>query len=150
MSHSMRVVDVNLLVYAHRREVAEHEPSRRWLLEARQGDQRLGIADVVMSGFLRVVTNGRVFRDPTPFDKAVRFLEALLAGPAVRRVAPGDRHWQLFLDLCRRGNVKGNLISDAWIAAVALELRATLATADRDFHRFPGLRLEDPLAHAGA
>ncbi len=146
----MRVVDVNLLVYAHRREVAEHAPSRRWLLDARQGDQQLGLADVVLSGFLRVVTNGRVFRDPTPFDKAIRFIEALLAGPAVRRVAPGDRHWSLFLDLCRRGDAKGNLISDAWIAAMALELGATLVTTDRDFRRFPGLRLEDPLAQAGA
>ena len=142
----MLVADVNLLVYAHRREATEHQASRQWLLEARKGDQQLGLADVVMAGFLRVVTNSRVFRDPTPFDKAVRFLDALLAGPAVRRVAPGERHWDMFLDLCRRGDAKGNLITDAWLAAIAIEQGATLVTADRDFRRFPGLRLEDPLA----
>ncbi len=76
----------------------------------------------------------------------MRFLDAVLAGPAVRRVVPGERHWDLFLDLCRRGDAKGNLISDAWLAAIAIEQGATLVTADRDFRRFPGLRLEDPLA----
>jgi toxin-antitoxin system PIN domain toxin len=142
----MRVADINLLVYAHRREAPQHEASRQWLLEARTGEERLGLADVVMAGYLRVVTNGRVFRDPTPFDQAVRFLDAVLAGSAVRRIAPGERHWALFLDLCRRGDAKGNLISDAWLAAIAIEQGATLVTADRDFRRFSGLRLEDPLA----
>lgn len=141
----MRVADVNLLVHAHRREAPEHDASRQWLIDARMGNQQLGLADVVMAGFLRVVTNGRVFRDATPFDKAVRFLDAVLAGPAVRRIAPGERHWPLFLDLCRRGDAKGNLISDAWIAAIAIEQGATLVTTDRDFRRFPGLRFEDPL-----
>jgi toxin-antitoxin system PIN domain toxin len=142
----MLVVDVNLLVYAHRREATEHQASRQWLLEARKGDQQLGLADVVMAGFLRVVTSSRVFRDPTPFDDAVRFLDALLAGPAVRPVAPGERHWDVFVDLCRRSDAKGNLISDAWLAAIAIEQGATLVTTDRDFRRFPGLRLGDPLA----
>jgi toxin-antitoxin system PIN domain toxin len=101
-----------------------------------------------MAGFLRVVTNSRVLRDPTPFDKAVHFVDALLAGPAVRRVAPAERHWDMFVDLCGRGDAKGNLISDAWLAAIAIEQGATLVTTDRDFRRFPGLRLEDPLAFA--
>lgn len=141
----MRVVDVNLLVYAHRPEAPEHVASRAWLIDARMSVEHLGLPDVAMAGFLRVATSGRIFRDPTPFDKAVRFLEAVLAGPAVRRVAPGERHWTLFLDLCRRGDAKGNLISDAWIAAIAIEQGATLVTTDRDFGRFPDLRLEDPL-----
>jgi toxin-antitoxin system PIN domain toxin len=141
----MRLVDVNLLIYAHRREAPEHRASRDWLVEARRAVRPLAIADVVQAGFLRIVTNGRVFRDPTPFNIAVQFLDALMAGPAVRRVAPGERHWDLFLDLCRRGAAKGNLISDAWLAAIALEQGATLVTADRDFLRFPGVPLENPL-----
>jgi hypothetical protein len=141
----MRVVDVNILVYAHRREAPEHEASRRWLIEARTRTQQLGLADAVMAGFLRVVTSGRVFRDPTPLDKSVRFLEAVLAGPATRRIAPGERHWNVFVDPCRRGDAKGNQVSDAWIDAIAIEHGATLVSADRDLRRFPDLRVEDPL-----
>jgi toxin-antitoxin system PIN domain toxin len=141
----MRVVDVNILVYAHRREAPDHEAMRSWLDAARRAPRPLGLADVVLAGFLRLVTNPRVFRDPTALDEAIRFVDALMAGPAVRRIAPGERHWSLFTDLCRRAGVKGNLVPDAYLAALALEQGAVLVTADRDFARFPEVRVENPL-----
>lgn len=141
----MRVVDVNLLIYAHRPESPDHLASRAWLDQARRDDRQLGLADVVMSGFLRIVTNRRTFRDPTPLGAALGFLDADLAGPSVRRVAPDDRHWGIFMDLCRRSDAVGNMIPDAYLAALAIGQGATIVTADRDFHRFPGLRIENPL-----
>ncbi len=140
----MRVVDINILVYAHRPEAPAHAASRSWLDAARQADQSLGVTDVSLAGFLRLVTNHRIFREPTPLEEALRFIDALLAGSAVRKTAPGDRHWSIFTDLCRKASVKGNLVPDAYLAAIALELGAVLVTADRDFTRFAGLRLEHP------
>lgn len=141
----MRVVDVNVLIYAHRVEAPAHAASLAWLTRARRDDRHLALADIVMAGFLRVVTNRRAFREPTPLDTALRFIDSLLAGPSARRLSPGERHWDLFGDLCRRTSAAGNLVTDAYIAALAIEHGATLVTADRDFLRFPGLRLENPL-----
>ena len=141
----MRVVDVNILIYAHRIEAPAHAASRAWLTQARDDDHQLGLADIVLAGFLRVVTNRRAFRDPTPFDIAQEFIDGLIAGPSARRLAPGERHWSMFMDLCRLSAATGNLVTDAYIAALAIEHGATLVTADRDFLRFPGLRVENPL-----
>lgn len=141
----MRIVDVNVLVCAHRLEAPTHEATRAWLDRARTDPRPLGLADLVLTGFLRVVTNRRVFREPTPLASAIAFIDAVLAGPAARRVSPGERHWTLFTELCKRSGVAGNLVTDAYLAALAIEQGASLVTADRDFLRFPGLRLEGPL-----
>jgi hypothetical protein len=141
----MRFVDVNVLVHAHRPDSEHHSRYREWLDAARRAPEPLGLGSVVASGFLRVVTNPRVFRDPTPIDIALGFIEALGAGPATLAVDPGERHWSIFSDLCRRVNAKGNIIPDAYLAAVAIEHGATLVTADRGYGRFPGLRWEHPL-----
>ncbi|MGH3326729.1 MAG: type II toxin-antitoxin system VapC family toxin [Streptomycetales bacterium] len=141
----MRCVDVNVLVYAHREESPSHRDYLAWLNEARVGPEPLGVADLVLSGFLRVVTHPRVFREPTPLSAAVTFVSALRTSPAVVPLAPGVRHWSLFVDLCRRGRATGNLVPDAFLAALAVEHGATLCTADRGFGRFPHLRWEDPL-----
>jgi uncharacterized protein len=141
----MRCVDVNVLVFAHRPESDRHERFRSWLDEARRGREPLGLSDVVLSGFLRVVTHPRVFREPTPLEQALRFVDSLLAGPASMTIAPGERHWPIFTALCRDVGATGNRIPDAYLAALAIEHGATLATADRGFARFPGLRWGHPL-----
>lgn len=141
----MRCVDVNVLVYAHRPESDRHEQFRLWLDEARRAREPLGLWDLVLSGFLRVVTNPRVFREPTPLDVGLAFVESLRAGPACMTVAAGDRHWPIFVDLCRRVGAAGNRVPDAYLAALAIEHGATLETADRGFARYPGLRWEHPL-----
>lgn len=141
---SMRCVDVNVLVYAHRPEAPAHERHRAWLDAARAAHEPLGLADAVLSGFLRVVTHPRVFREPTPLGIALDFVDGLLQSPAGLRVEPGERHWPIFIDLCRRTEATGNIIPDAFLAALAIEQGATWVTADRSFGRFPGLRWTHP------
>lgn len=141
----MRCVDANVLVYAHRPEGPDHERYRAWLHLARSADEPLGISDLVLSGFLRIVTHPRVFREPTPLDVAVRFTEAVRSAPSALAVAPGPRHWEIFLRLCRAADARGNLVPDAYLAAVAIEHGATWFSADRGFSRFPGLSWRHPL-----
>lgn len=140
----MRCVDVNVLVNAHRIDAPEHEHHRRWLDQARQDHEPLGLSDLVLSGFLRVVTHPRVFREPTPLNVALDFAESLRASPASVTIAPGDRHWAIFVDLCRGADARGNLVPDAFLAALAIENSATLVTADRGFRRFERLRVAHP------
>ncbi|MCC7076820.1 MAG: type II toxin-antitoxin system VapC family toxin [Acidimicrobiia bacterium] len=141
----MRCADVNVLVYAHRAEMHNHARARAWLEEARRGVEPLGLPGLVVSGFLRVVTHARVFKDPTPSDEALAFVEALLASPAVDLVEPGRRHWHLFRELVAAMRLRGNDVPDAYLAALAIEQGGTWVTTDRGFGRFSGLRLIDPL-----
>jgi toxin-antitoxin system PIN domain toxin len=141
----MRFVDVNVLVYAHRRESLDHDGYREWLEGARTDLEPLGISDVVMSGFLRIVTNHKIFREPTVTDDAVRFVDQLRASPAYLRAEPSPQVWDRFRELASATGAKGNAIPDTYLAAAAIDLNATLVTADRGFARFDGLRWSHPL-----
>ena len=141
----MRCVDVNVLVYAHRPEAPNHPRFLDWLEQARTGAEPLGLAPVVASGFLRVVTHPRVFKEPTPLNSALEFIDVLSKSPATVQVVPGERHWQIFTDLCDRIDATGNKIPDAFLAALAIEQAATWVSADRGFAGFPGLRWVHPL-----
>lgn len=141
----MRCVDVNVLVFAHRPESDRHQEFRAWLDGARRGPEPLGLWDVVLSGFVRVVTHPQVFREPTPIDVALAFVESLRAGPACISVAADERHWPIFAELSRRVGATGNRVPDAFLAALAMEHGATLVTADRGFARYSDLRWEHPL-----
>lgn len=141
----MRCVDVNVLVYAHRAESPDHEAMLAWLDDARTGAEPLGLTSAVLSGFVRVVTHPRIFREPTPLPVALDLLDALRSSPAAITVEPGERHWELFVGLCRTVGARGNLVPDAYLAALAVEQGATWISADRGFSRFPGLRWQHPL-----
>ena len=141
----MRCVDVNILVYAHRPESPNHDLYREWLDDARTFDEPLGLSGLVLSGFLRIVTHPRVFKDPSPLGAAVDFVEAVRSAPNALAVEPGRRHWDIFIRLCRSADVSGNLIPDAFLAALAIELGAAWYSADRSFTRFSGLRWHHPL-----
>lgn len=141
----MRCVDVNVLVYAHRPEAPNHVEFRSWLEEARAGHEPLGLSDLVLSGFVRIVTHPRIFREPSPLPVALDFVDALRRSPAASFVAPGERQWSIFVDLCRAVEARGNVVADAFLAALAIEQGATWVTADRSFGRFPGLRWQHPL-----
>ena len=104
----------------------------------------LGLAPAVLSGFIRVATHPRVFTPPAPLDRAFEFADALRAQPSSISVAPGPRHWEIYERICIAANAKGNLASDAFLAALAIEAGCELITADRDFARFPGLRWRHP------
>ncbi len=142
----MIVPDVNVLVYAHRRDAARHDEYRAWLEAAITGPAPYGLSDLVLAGFLRVVTHPRVFRDPTPLADALAFVRAIRDRPGQVSVVPGPRHWSIFLDLCAQARVRGNLVPDAYFAALAIESGAEWITTDGDFARFPGLKTRHPLA----
>ncbi len=142
----MILLDVNVLVHAYREEAPDHALYARWLHRAVEADEPCGVTGVVLSGMVRIVTNPRVFRTPAPTSGALEFAEALLDRPTVLRVEPGTRHWAIFTRLCKEAGAKGDLVPDAWLAAVAVESGSELITADRGFARFPGLRWRHPLA----
>lgn len=140
----MILADVNVLIYAHREDAADHPRFRRWLEGVIAGPESFGVADLVLSGFLRVVTHPRIFHPPTPLPRAQEFCEFLRDQPNAVPIAPGDRHWEIFNDLCTRARVKGDLVADAWLAALAIESGCEWITTDRDYSRFPGLRWRHP------
>ncbi len=141
----MVLVDVNILVYAHRRDAPDHLDYRRWVEECVASDRAYGMADLVLAGFLRVVTHPRVFKTPSPLESAIRFADELRNQPNCVLIAPGPRHWEIFARLCRAAGVRGNLVPDAYLAALAIESGSEWVTTDRDYSRFPGLRWRHPL-----
>jgi uncharacterized protein len=142
----MLLIDVNVLVYAFREGAPEHKSYARWLGDCINSDQSFGMSDLVLSGFLRIATHPKVFDPPSPSEAAIRFAEVLRNQPNCINVAPGSRHWDIFTGLCRAVKAKGNLVSDAYLAALAIESGSEWITADRDYSRFPGLRWRHPLA----
>jgi uncharacterized protein len=141
----MRCVDVNVLVYAHRADLAQHTDYRLLLERLANGDEPLGLADAVLSGFVRAITNRRVFVEPTPPDQAWQIVDALIAAPAAMKLSPGPRHWDLFRQIAADIDARGNDITDAYLAAYALDNNATWLSADRGFARFRRLRWAHPL-----
>lgn len=131
--------DVNVLVYAHREDSEHHDRHARWLVERATSDSPFALSELVISGFVRVVTNRRIFSRPSTLDEALAFVSALLARPSCRLVRPGERHLEIFLALCRRTQATGGLVSDAYHAALAIEQGCTWVTNDTDFARFPDL-----------
>lgn len=142
----MRLVDVNVLVDAHRIEAPRHDRVRSWLTAALRSREPLGIPSVVASGFLRVVTHPRVFVEPTPTPIALAVLDAVLASPSATIVHPGARHWSIFRELTESIAARGNDVPDVYLAALAIEERATWVTSDHGFERFPDLRIQYPAA----
>jgi uncharacterized protein len=132
--------DVNVLLYAFRPDSADHAGYRRWLLEVVAGDQPFGMSPQVLAAVVRISTHPRIFRKPAPLAEALAFSSTLLAQPNCYVVTPGQRHWSIFERLCTRAAAQGNLVRDAWLAALAIESGCEWITADRDFARFEGLR----------
>ena len=141
----MILLDVNVLVYAHRRDAPDHARYREWLQSVLESDVAYGLADLVLSGFLRVVTHPRVFKQPSPLETALTFVAEARDRPNCVPVAPGERHWEIFVRLAREVGARGNMIADAYLAALAIESGSEWVTTDRDYARFPGLRWRHPL-----
>jgi toxin-antitoxin system PIN domain toxin len=101
--------------------------------------------DLVLSAFLRIVTHPRIFRNPTPLDTAFSFVNEIRDRPNCVLLSPGERHWEIFTNLSKTVGARGNLIPDAYLAALAIESGTELVTTDRDYARFPNLRWRHPL-----
>lgn len=142
----MLLPDVNVLVYAHREDAPDHAAYRAWLEDVANGPARFALSDLVLSGFVRVVTHRRAFDPPSRVVDALAFVEELRSRPQRVSVIPGPRHWSIFVDLCVRAGARGNLVSDAYHAALAIESGSEWITGDRGFARFPGLRWRHPLS----
>lgn len=140
----MILLDTNILVYAFREESPLHKETRAWLQRQAASPQPFGLSELVGSSFLRVVTHPKIFSLPSPVERAFEFWRALAGRPNCVIVRPGPRHWEIFHALCVEGAARGNLIPDAYLAALAIESGSDWITFDRGFSRFPGLRWRLP------
>ncbi|MEM1156786.1 MAG: type II toxin-antitoxin system VapC family toxin [Verrucomicrobiota bacterium] len=142
----MKLCDVNVLVYAHRPDATEeHDQYATWLTQVATGTAAFGLSENVLSGFVRVVTNPKVFHNPTPVDEAFKFCQQLRQRPQACVLRPGERSWQIFERLCRELPAKGKLVADAWHAALAMEYDCEWISTDSDFSRFKNLKWQHPL-----
>jgi len=137
-------VDTNILVYAHRQELPRHKHALQWLRRLAEGKSPWGLPVFCMGEFLRVVTHPRVFHPPSTIDQALAALDGVLGSPTLRVLSPGVRYPQLLREAVRAADARGNLVFDAQIEAVCVEHGAdSLLTLDRDFSRFPAIRIVD-------
>jgi len=139
------LLDVNILVAAHREDADQHREIKSWLETALGGPAGVAGSELALSGCLRVITHPKVFKKPTPLPQALDLLEDFRSREEVHLLGPGAGHWKIFVDLCRRSDARGNLVADAFHAALAIELGCEWLTLDRGFARFPGLKWRHPL-----
>jgi uncharacterized protein len=135
----MMLPDVSVLISAFRADLPQHALCRRWLVDIVSADARFGLSTMVLSAVVRITTNRRIFKTPSQIGEAFGFCQNLLAQPHCEAVEPGERHWDIFRNLCIEADVEGPRVIDAWLAALAIESGSQWITLDRDFARFPGL-----------
>ena len=141
----MIVLDANVLLYAYHEGVPQHARARAWVESAFSGSEPVALPWQSVTAFLRIATHRKVFTNPFTVAEAVGIVRSWFGAPAVGSIEPGERYWDIFSGLMERSQVDGPLVMDASLAAIAIEVGATLATSDRDFRRFDGLKLIDPL-----
>ncbi len=137
----MLLLDVNILVYAHREESPQHTRYANWLRDLAEGAEPFALSAPAIEGFVRVVTNPKIFQPPTSTAVAFQFLDQLITQTHCFVLRPGAKHWRIFQELCARPGIRGALVADASHAALAIETGCEWVTADTDFARFaPPLR----------
>ena len=141
----MIIPDLNLLVYAHSDGAPFHAPARRWWEDLINGRERVGISWIVATGFVRLMTHPSVLASPAAPAKAVDLVAEWFRFPQVVPANPGADHLSLFRRNLVVAGVGANLVTDAHIAALAMEYQAEVHSNDSDFSRFPGLRWRNPL-----
>ena len=141
----MILLDVNILVYAHREDMDTHLEYRSWLEQRLDDDfQGCAVSELVLSGCLRILTHPKIFHPPTPLPQALAFVNSLRNHPNMTIMSPDIHHWKIFCELCNSASARGNLISDAYHAALAIESGCEWITTDRDFARFKNLKWRHP------
>lgn len=141
----MILVDANLLLYGEDELSPQHLAAREWWDSQLAGDSPVCLCWTVINAFLRIGTNSRVYHRPLSIDEAVTRVQSWFAQPCVRLVIPTKNHWEIFSDLIIEGQAVANLVSDAHLAALAIEHGCTLYSTDSDFSRFPKLKWKNPL-----
>lgn len=143
----MIIPDVNILLYAFDEALPHHEDYASWLTRLATGPAPFGLSELVAFGFVRIVTNPKIMAAPASSDQALAFLAEFQARPNCQMLRPGPGHFSIFGDLCRSLALRGNMVSDAHHAALAIEHGGVWATSDSDFERFPDLLWIHPLHH---
>ncbi len=141
----MILVDANLLIYAEDSLSPHHEEARKWWDAQLSGISAICLCWTVISAFIRISTNRRVFEHPLSIQEATQRVQSWIDQPSTRIVNPTEQHWQIFQDLLKRGQAWGNLVSDAYLAALAIEHGCVLCSTDSDFSRFPKVKWKNPL-----
>jgi toxin-antitoxin system PIN domain toxin len=139
------LVDVNLLLYAEDTLSEDHQAARAWWEGQLSGRESVCLCWPVLTAFIRIGTNPGAFRRPLAISEAVERIQSWLDQPCVRMVQPGEHHWGIFQRLLRDGKATGNLVSDAHLAALAIEHNCALQSTDVDFARFKGLKWNNPI-----
>ena len=144
----MILPDINLLVYAYNEDAPFHHAAKEWWEDCLSGSKPVGLAWAVVLGFVRLMANRRVLAIPMPAGEAVEQCRSWLAEPNTRMLLPGPTHLDILANLLA-GPVGPNLVTDAHLAALAIENQAELYSNDGDFARFPGLAWRNPLPATG-
>ena len=140
----MILPDVNVLLYAFRQDADRHSDYYKWLDQIVNDVAPFGVSPQTLASLVRISTHPRIYVNPSRLDEAVAFCDTILEVPNCTVVQPRERHWSIFTDLCRQARVRGNLVQDAWFAALAIESGCEWITTDRDYARFPRLRWREP------
>jgi uncharacterized protein len=140
------LVDANVLLYAYQPRSESHQRCRAWIEEAFSGEEPVCLAWVTVLAFVRISTNPRIFEQPLLLAEAAAAVSSWLERPSVSVLEAGERCWEIFRQLLVKAQASGPLVMDAFLAALALENGATLVTTDRDFSRFPNLKVRNPVA----
>ena len=142
----MILIDTNILIYAINRDSPMHELALTWLNKQLSAGTRIGLPWLVITAFVRLTTNHRVFPNPLAAEDAIRTVDEWLAIPHVSTLNPGDGHWQTLSRLLLRVGTAGNLTTDAHLAAIAIDNACVICSADSDFKRFQGVQHFNPIA----
>ena len=140
----MILPDVNVLIYAFRVDSADHVEYRTWLSDLVNGVAAYGMAPQVLASVVRICTHPRIYTQPSSLDEVLAFCNVLLEAPNATLITPQERHWAIFQSLCANSKATGNLVPDAWLAALAIEAGCEWITTDGDFARFEGLTWRPP------
>ena len=140
----MILPDVNVLIYAFRSDSVEHSKYKDWLSETVNGVAAYGISPQVLASVVRICTHPKVYKQPSDLMETLRFCNLLLEAPNATVIHPQQRHWEIFQGLCKANKVTGNLVQDAWLAALAIESGCEWITTDGNFARFRELSCRSP------
>ncbi len=141
----MKLVDANLLLYAYDLDSSYHAPARGWLERTFSEPRAICFCWATLTVFIRIGTNPRAFRHPLSVGEALTIVSDWLAQPSASILNPGEQHWAIFSRLLKQGQASGPLVSDAHLAALAVEHGALLCTTDADFSRFKEVEIFNPL-----
>jgi len=146
VGNAMLLPDVNVLIYVHFEYIIpEQDEYARWLTRSATRPEPFALSVLILSGFVRIATNPRIFDPPSTLENAFAFVSSLVERPTARIVGPGPNHLEIFERLCREAGATGKLVADAQHMATAVEHGCTLVSTDSDFNRFAGVRWHHPL-----